>query len=55
MMKRSGVIRRLRRFGSFLFVVGAGAWFGLATLPTFAAAADPLSCSPSPERQQFDY
>ena len=54
MMKRSVVIRRLSRFGSFLFVAGAGAWLGLATLPTFAAA-DPLSCSASPERQQFDY
>ena len=54
MMKRSVFIRRLRRFGSFLFVAGAAAWFGLATLPTFAAA-DPMSCSASPERQQFDY
>jgi hypothetical protein len=54
MMKRSVSIRRLSRFGSFPFVAGAGAWLGLATLTTFAAA-DPLSCPESPERQQFDY
>src|ERR1700733_5729028 len=54
MMKRNVVIRGLRQFGSFLFVAGAGAWLGLATLPMFAAA-DPLLCSASPERQQFDY
>ena len=54
MMKRDVVIRRLRRFRSLLFVAGAGAWLGLATLPIFAAA-DPLLCSASLERQQFDY
>ena len=54
MMKRSVVIRRLRRFASLLYVAVAGAWLSLATLPTFAAA-DPASCSASPERQQFDY
>jgi hypothetical protein len=54
MMKRDVVIRRLRRFRSLLFVAGTVVWFGVATLPTFAAA-DSVSCSASPERQQFDY
>ncbi len=54
MMKRNVVIPGLRQFGGFLFVACAGAWLGLATLPMFAAA-DPLLCSASPERQQFDY
>ena len=54
MMKRSVVIRRLRQFRSLLFVAGTVVWFGVATLPTFAAA-DSVSCSASPERQQFDY
>jgi len=53
-MMRYQAVRLPGWFRAVLFLVAIGTWFGIAALPTFAAA-DSVPCATNPESRQFDF